>query len=458
MQEQLLGTAAFSASRECQPDGLNLCMFIRQEGDVFMPHIVADRNYLFVSSESGERLVNRFSAVFVPGEWMKQRLLGSRSVTLRADQIFVVGSPRVDILRKRQAEVGAKQAAAKPSVLLAFGRQTKKKRGQVDEASVAAANARGALQLALREAGFEVLDVPHPCDRDDKQPIMDELLSADIVVSDTSSVVYEAWALGKPVIFPRWLVDIDNVVGAAGTAEALIYRNRIGLHAETLEELVDMAATDPTIGVDVDRFMTTYLDNYRSGNASQKVAKLLLRLSDPDTYEKESWAERQMAEVSGLARLRAPEKPDPIRVSIQLLQLQLINGHFEDFDASRRSLGLLPLNRSVSEGVSGLVLESSLMRGRCRLRCANWNPGAARRIRPSRKPTAPGSPCCPATGNRRWNKPPWPPGLPPSRWRCAPCSATSSSRRASGTSNGHSCWMYAGRGTSRRSCRCLPPR
>jgi hypothetical protein len=54
-------------------------------------------------------------------------------------------------------------------------------------------------------------------------------------------MVYEAWALGKPVIFPRWCIDVDTILTRnPRSAEAYIYRNRIGLHADSMEEMQRM--------------------------------------------------------------------------------------------------------------------------------------------------------------------------------------------------------------------------
>ena len=42
----------------------------------------------------------------------------------------------------------------------------------------------------------------HPRNRKDKRPTTYGILDCDYVISDFGTMVYEAWALGKPVIFP----------------------------------------------------------------------------------------------------------------------------------------------------------------------------------------------------------------------------------------------------------------
>ena len=81
----------------------------------------------------------------------------------------------------------------------------------------------------------------HPRNRASKRPTGGQLVWADVLVSDFGTMVYEAWAMGKPVIFPRWCIDVDTILTRnPRSAEAYIYRNRIGLHAESIEEMQAM--------------------------------------------------------------------------------------------------------------------------------------------------------------------------------------------------------------------------
>lgn len=73
----------------------------------------------------------------------------------------------------------------------------------------------------------------HPRNRDTKTPTLDKLVGSDVIISDFGTMVFEAWELEKPVIFPRWCIDVEALVSRNPlSAEAHIYPNKIGLHPE----------------------------------------------------------------------------------------------------------------------------------------------------------------------------------------------------------------------------------
>jgi hypothetical protein len=81
----------------------------------------------------------------------------------------------------------------------------------------------------------------HPRNRSNRKPTGNQLVWSDVVVSDFGTMVYEAWALGKPVIFPRWCMDVETIIERNPlSAESYIYRERIGLHPESYEEMLAM--------------------------------------------------------------------------------------------------------------------------------------------------------------------------------------------------------------------------
>ncbi|MDH7454071.1 CDP-glycerol glycerophosphotransferase family protein [Luteimonas composti] len=264
-----------SSVGEVKSDSVNVSLFIRSPAQVFLGHSLADRNYLWARDDEGKRLVNRFQAVLVPGRWMKNRLLHSPSIRLKADQVICVGSPRIDRLRALSATMARAPSGGQLKVLWA---PTYSKRNGASVSS----HPEFESHLAALAEEFDVASLLHPRQRSDKRAAVDELLWADVVISDTSSIIYEAWALGKPVVFPSWLT-FDRVLDRyPKSAEAHIYATGIGYHAGSFEELRDILRGGPSIGDDVDRFMDEYLDNYRSGNASTKAANALLSLAGVD--------------------------------------------------------------------------------------------------------------------------------------------------------------------------------
>lgn len=270
------GDAPWSAGTgETRPDAVNVGLFIRTQAQVYLGHSVADRNYLWTRDERGRRLVNSFQAVLVPGRWMKNRLLQSPSIRLKPDQVVCVGSPRIDLLRARAA--GYKREAGDGKLRVLWAPTHGKRNG-----SSVSSYPEFQPHLAALAGEFDVATLLHPRQRASKAAVVDELLRADVVISDTSSVIYEAWALGKPVIFPSWLTFDRVLERYPKSAEAHIYATGIGYHPGSFEELRDILRSGPSIGNDVHRFMDEYLDNYRGGSGSASAANALLSLAGVD--------------------------------------------------------------------------------------------------------------------------------------------------------------------------------
>jgi len=71
-------------------------------------------------------------------------------------------------------------------------------------------------------------------------PTMQDLVDSDVVIADAGSTLYEAWILGKPVIFPDWLCKKDvlnHFKKDQNNLEYLIYSKNIGYHATDIEDL-----------------------------------------------------------------------------------------------------------------------------------------------------------------------------------------------------------------------------
>jgi CDP-glycerol glycerophosphotransferase len=129
------------------------------------------------------------------------------------------------------------------------------------------------------QSEFDAEASVHPRNRKDKRPTVERLVEADYVISDFGTLVYEAWALGKPVLFPRWILGDRVQQYLPASAEAHILAERIGYHPDSFDEMMDMLRSGPVITPDVDRFMDEYLDNYRGGDSAAEVVRALRRLA-----------------------------------------------------------------------------------------------------------------------------------------------------------------------------------
>lgn len=128
---------------------------------------------------------------------------------------------------------------------------------------------------------FETIICPHPRHREDKRSTLSEYVGADVVIADGGSTIYEAWALGIPVVFPTWLTGRSNTRKSArkgGTTEGLVYDQKVGRHAtgpNDLARLIEEAAADGITAAEVE-FMEPILPTaLRDGAAGRRFAEAL---------------------------------------------------------------------------------------------------------------------------------------------------------------------------------------
>ena len=270
------GSVTFT-DRAYREGAVNFTLFIRDHADVILSHGLADKRYFFRREEGRprDRMINSFQHVLVPGVWMKDRLLEAEDVTLQPNQVHVVGWPRLDLLIEQQAAyrtADLPRTERRPRVLWAPTHDYRKRGPQQRSTSSYPDFER---YLPALEELFDVQVALHPRNRKDKRPTSDQLLWADYVVSDFGTMVYEAWALGKPVFFPYWIMGELIVEYLKGSAEAQIFSQRIGYHADSIDELVAMLREDPKVGGDVTTFMADYLDPTTIGTSGRRTAELL---------------------------------------------------------------------------------------------------------------------------------------------------------------------------------------
>ncbi|WP_177172746.1 CatB-related O-acetyltransferase [Loktanella sp. DSM 29012] len=120
----------------------------------------------------------------------------------------------------------------------------------------------------------------HPRNRTQKRPTDDALIDCDIVITDFGTMVYEAIALGKHVIFPSWLIA-DEMLRRMNpdSAEFKIFDQRIGMHADSFEHLQELVAqcagTTPT----PHPFYADFLDPNTFGRSGKVIARKLMKLA-----------------------------------------------------------------------------------------------------------------------------------------------------------------------------------
>lgn len=265
-------------ARGAYVDGaLNFCLFIRPRSDVVMSHGVADKNYLWSSDGQGKRLANQRQDLLVPGQWLKRRLLESAAIKVEAEHLHVVGWPRLDgLIGEVPSRSRRMLGESKPRVLWA-PTHNRRKRGETGRSTSSFPEFENYLRALSRFAWVDVS--VHPRNRTDHTPTGASMPRADIVVADFGTTVYEAWALGKPVIFPRWLLADRIADFLPGSAESHIFSERIGYHPDSFDEMIDIIRSEPRITPDVRAFIDDFLDPRYFGTSSARVAQVLQQIA-----------------------------------------------------------------------------------------------------------------------------------------------------------------------------------
>ncbi|MDZ7732203.1 MAG: hypothetical protein U5R31_03045 [Acidimicrobiia bacterium] len=102
---------------------------------------------------------------------------------------------------------------------------------------------------ALPESECVVMAAPHPRHRSDGRSTLAEYVGADVVIADGGSTIYEAWALGLPVVFASWITAEAHLTRRVTSFEADIYRHQVGRHAGSAEELPGLVASAAGAGI-----------------------------------------------------------------------------------------------------------------------------------------------------------------------------------------------------------------
>lgn len=258
-------------------DFINITFFIYRRAHLMMSHGVADKNYLLRQDARGGLEINKYQTVCVPGFWLKRKLIAHKRFELENEQVKVVGWPRIDALL---AAAAIRMKRKKPSarseikVLWAPTHGT-----EVQEGELAVSSYPALIDYEGKLAEIFDFDVSlHPNVRSGGKPTFEKLLDADVVIADRGTMVYEAWALGKPVIFPSWIIGDGNMQQKKGSAENYIFRSNIGLHASSFDELVEMAASATGLGKDVSDFMQDYIPPHVIGRSYDLIADAVLNI------------------------------------------------------------------------------------------------------------------------------------------------------------------------------------
>jgi len=105
---------------------------------------------------------------------------------------------------------------------------------------------------------------------------------ADVIISDCSSIIYEAFALDIPVVFPDWLVKDNIIRRCPDSFTEKIYTLNIGYHAKDIVNLWELVREAKSNGLNnlAKKFIEGIFPMNLRGNSGKVTAEILLKLAE----------------------------------------------------------------------------------------------------------------------------------------------------------------------------------
>jgi CDP-glycerol glycerophosphotransferase (TagB/SpsB family) len=280
--QQHLPAGSYTETTQQYVEGaLNFTMFVMQQADVLMSHGAADKNYHWKKypDRSYVNEQTRKKHLLVPGQLLIDRITKSKKLpSFNQSNVHSVGWPRLDTLMALQKEYDkTKQLGGKKKVLWAPTHDYNRKGESKDIISSYPDFEPFLDQLAT---DFDVNVSLHPRNRVDKKPTYQQLLEADVVISDLGTMVWEAWALGKTLIFPDWILKDRMLKHKKNSSEWQIFAEGFGLHATSIGHMKDLIHESPAMDARTKEFFEYYLDPTYLGCSGKRIADLLLLLDN----------------------------------------------------------------------------------------------------------------------------------------------------------------------------------
>lgn len=260
--------------------GLNVRYFssmrIGQQGktpvgphDIFYSHGIADKNYWI-----GSR-INEFNFAFVPGPKWTQRMRN----TGYKGEIFEVGYTKLDPIFE---ELKNKKEEKKPDKINVLWLPT---HGYSNKNKGRSSFPEFLNYIKLLDYRYNFLDSRHPTTKKGENrkqvPTLKEYCKSNtVVIADAGSTLYEAWALGIPVVFPDWICKKDvmqHFNKDRNNLEHMIYSKQIGYHAKNIQEmnkLIEIAASDG-MKDEEKQFIENIFPSKLRGKSGETAAKAL---------------------------------------------------------------------------------------------------------------------------------------------------------------------------------------
>lgn len=255
-----------------QDDMLNVsffCEHIPHEGSIFLCHGIADKNY-----HNGGR-VKDYDYIFVSGDSWKQKMLLQG---VPQEKILINGYTKLDPLFNECRKIIYNDDKIRVLYAPTHNMLMYQDPGHNGVSCFPRLNKH----LLSPPKDIEVMTSIHPANKVSKKETSDVYNLCDVVISDVSSVVYEALALDIPVVFPDFLVKEPVFRVYPDSFEYQIYNEGIGYHANSVEHMWELIREAKQKGLDwkTVKFIDGIVNRETRGNAGEITAKELLRLRE----------------------------------------------------------------------------------------------------------------------------------------------------------------------------------
>lgn len=186
--------------------------------------------------------------VILPSHLMRDTLIRQtkgHGISLSGTRVPVLGMPKLDPLFN--GEVAPLPRDERPRVLYAptqGGGDDLKHMHDTHESQAAPWPAkrtswwrRDEVLSALDSDEFDVVVCPHPRYTPGHVATLAEYVNADVVIADGGSTLWEALALGIPLVVTTWISAQGHNIRRRVSMEALLYAYRVGRHAQSRGDL-----------------------------------------------------------------------------------------------------------------------------------------------------------------------------------------------------------------------------
>ena len=187
--------------------------------NVMIPHGLADKAWRNATKE------NQFDYVTASSDLWKD-ILVQRGI--KSNKIIVCGYPKIDLFYDIE-----KKENNKKTVLWCPTHNTNLK-----NLNCTSSNPGFRKFIKSIPDKYNFIEHVHPYNHTEHNATCEDLVNSDVIISDFSSMIYEGIIIGKPVIFPDWIVKNVILSHYKNTVEGKMYIENIGLHANDIDELL----------------------------------------------------------------------------------------------------------------------------------------------------------------------------------------------------------------------------